>query len=179
MFSGKTAGRRQRNDNGLLPHYRRDATSSSAKLGRHRFLLCRLMKTCDTRFRFNLIEEADVLKLLMALDPNKAIGADRISGKLLHMTACGISWSLTSLFNSSLKCGDLPSEWKAALVTRVQKNGSSDLVENFRPISVLPVVVKVLEDLCTGSCTPTCRKTTCYTPLSLVLDRVIPPKMFW
>ena len=103
------------------------------------------MKTCDSRFRFNLIEEADVLKLLMALDPNKAIGADKIGGKLLHMTACGISRSLTSLFNSSLKCGDLPSEWKAALVTPVKKNGSSDLVENFRPISVLPVVVKVLE----------------------------------
>ena len=34
-----------------------------------------------------------------------------------------------------------------ALVTPVQKNGSSDLVENYRPISVLPVVVKVLERL--------------------------------
>ena len=50
--------------------------------------VCRLMKTCDSRFRFNLIEDADVLKLLMALDPNKAIGADKIGGKLLHMTAC-------------------------------------------------------------------------------------------
>ena len=76
----------------------------------------------------------------MALDPNKAIGADKIGGKFLHMAACGISRSLTSLFNSSLKCGDLPSEWKAALVTPVQKNGSSDLVGNYRPISVLPVV---------------------------------------
>ena len=81
------------------------------------------------------------------LDPNKAIGVDEISGKLLRMTACGISQSLTSLFNSSLKCGDLPSEWKAALVTPVPKNGSSDLVGNYRPISVLPVVVKVLERL--------------------------------
>ena len=87
------------------------------------------------------------MKLLKVLDPNKAIGVDKISGKLLRMTACGISWSLTSLFNSSLKCGDLPSEWKAALVTLVPKNGSSELVGNFRPISVLPVVVKVLERL--------------------------------
>ena len=63
------------------------------------------------------------------------------------MTACGISWSLTSLFNSSLKCGDLPSGYKAALVTPVPKNGSGDLVGNYRPISVLSVVVKVLERL--------------------------------
>ena len=50
--------------------------------------VCRLMKTCDSRFRFNLIEEAVVFKLLMALDPNKAIEMlTKIGGKLLHMTA--------------------------------------------------------------------------------------------
>ena len=84
--------------------------------------MCGLMNICDSSFRFSLIEEADVLKLLMALDPNKAIGADNIGGKLLNMTACGISRSLTSLLNSSLKCGDLPNGWKAALVTPVPKN---------------------------------------------------------
>ena len=96
--------------------------------------VCGPLKACDSSFKFSEIEEEDVLKLLKVLDPNKAIGVDKISGKLLCMTACGISRSLTSLFNSSLKCGDLPSEWKAALVTPVPKNGSSDLVGNYRPI---------------------------------------------
>ena len=78
--------------------------------------VCGLLKACDSSFKFSKIEEEDVFKLLKVLDPNKAISVDKISGKLLRMTACGISRSLTSLFNSSLKCGDLPSEWKAALV---------------------------------------------------------------
>lgn len=55
------------------------------------------------------------MKLLMVLDPHKAIGAAKIGGLLLHMTACVISQSSTSLFYSRLKCGDLPIEWKAAL----------------------------------------------------------------
>ena len=38
------------------------------------------MNICDSSCRFSLIEEADVLKVIMALDPNKAIGADNIGG---------------------------------------------------------------------------------------------------
>ena len=93
-----------------------------------------LLKACDSSFNFSEIEEEDVLKLLKVLDPNKAIGVDKIGGKHVCMAAWGISQSLTLLFNSSFKCGDLPSEWKAALVTPMPKNGSSDLVGNYRPI---------------------------------------------
>ena len=41
------------------------------------------------------------MKLLRALDVNKAIGLDNISVKLLRMTASAISLSLASLLNFS------------------------------------------------------------------------------
>ena len=47
--------------------------------------------------------------------------------------------------NASLKCGKLPEEWKSAHITPVSKVGDSEGAENFRPVSVLPVVVKVFE----------------------------------
>ena len=72
---------------------------------------------------------------------------DMVSAKLLKMTAEGYSWSLTSLFNFSLESGQIPLEWKAANVTPVPKGGDSELIENFRPVLVLPVVVKVFERL--------------------------------
>ena len=53
--------------------------------------VCGLLKACDSSFKFSEIGEEDVLKLLKVLDPNKAIGVDKISGKLFCMTACGIS----------------------------------------------------------------------------------------
>ena len=79
------------------------------------------------------------MKLLCSLDPNKAVGVDGISAKLLRTAAPGISHSLTSLFNASLKCGKLPMEWKSARITPILKGGDSEDVRNFMPVSVLPV----------------------------------------
>ena len=64
-----------------------------------------------------------LIELLKSLDPNKAYGADGIGVKLLRMVAPGICSSLTSLFNSSLKSGQVPGEWKAANVTPVPNGG--------------------------------------------------------
>ena len=61
--------------------------------------------------------------------------------------AAGISESLTSLFNASLRSGEMPREWKSAHVTAVHKGGDVESAENYRPVSVLPVVVKVFEKL--------------------------------
>ena len=63
------------------------------------------------------------------------------------MSAPVISKSLTSLFNASLKLGQFPQEWKEANVTPVPKNGDNELVTNYRPVSILPVVSKVFESL--------------------------------
>ena len=84
---------------------------------------------------------------MKCLDTSKDVGMDMVSAKLLKMAAGGISRSLTSLFNFSLESGQIPLEWKAANVTPVPKGGDSELIENFHPVSVLPVVVKVFERL--------------------------------
>ena len=63
------------------------------------------------------------MKILQGLDPNKAVGVDGISSKLLKRVASGISRSLTSLFNTSLTSGKVPSEWRSALVTPIHKGG--------------------------------------------------------
>ena len=41
--------------------------------------------------------------------------------------------------------GSFPSRWKTAKVSPLYKNGDSRDVQNFRPISVLPVLSKVIE----------------------------------
>ncbi len=75
----------------------------------------------------------------------KATGADGLSARLLKLAAPGIAKSLTQLFNYSLKSGQIPREWKAAHVTPVPKKGDKNLTKNYRPVSVLPTVVKVFE----------------------------------
>jgi hypothetical protein len=56
-----------------------------------------------------------------------------------------IAPSLCSLFNHSLQSGTLPSEWKSANVTPVHKKNKKEPATNYRPISLLSIVSKVLE----------------------------------
>ena len=41
--------------------------------------------------------------------------------------------------------GKIPREWKSADVTPIDKKDSKEAAENYRPISLLPIVSKVLE----------------------------------
>ena len=82
-----------------------------------------------------------MLKLLRSLDVNKAVGLDNISAKLFKMTAPAISRSLASLLNFSLKHGQVANDWKLARVTPVPNEGRSENLDNFRPVSVLPVII--------------------------------------
>ena len=45
----------------------------------------------------------------------------------------------------SFQTGQIPLEWKSANVTPVLKNGDETQMENYRPISVLPVIAKIME----------------------------------
>ena len=53
--------------------------------------------------------------------------------------------SLTELFNMSLTTGTFPSEWKLARVVPIPKTTPSTSTSGYRPISILPIVSKVLE----------------------------------
>ena len=96
-------------------------------------------------FKFRRIEEDDVFVLLRGINVAKAVGVDGISGKLLKLAAPSIMTSLTSLFNYSLNLGRVPQEWKRARVTPIPKISGSVCVGDFRPVSVLPIVGKLLE----------------------------------
>ena len=82
---------------------------------------------------------------LEALEVGKATGPDEIPAKLLKETALVIAPSLYKIFNKSLQLGSLPRDWKLTNVVNVHKKGAKVHVENYRPISLLPMVFKVLE----------------------------------
>ena len=91
------------------------------------------------------LEVQDVLSAFLASDSNKATEPDRIPCRLLKETAQQIAPSLTQLHNLSLRLGVVPDEWKLAKIIPVHKKGEKQHVENYRPISLLSVLSKVLE----------------------------------
>ena len=58
-----------------------------------------------------------------------------------------ISPSLTALLNKSLTLGKVPQEWKEANVVPVPKKGDIHVVSNYRPISLLSLISKLLEQI--------------------------------
>ena len=64
---------------------------------------------------------------------------------MLKDAAVVVAKPLTRIVNESLSQGTVPSEWKYAKITPLFKKGLSTDMDNYRPISVLPVVSKVLE----------------------------------
>ena len=56
-----------------------------------------------------------------------------------------LSSPLCSLFNQSLSLGIFPDIWKEAHVCPIPEGGDKTAVSNYRPISLLSNIIKVLE----------------------------------
>ena len=96
-----------------------------------------------TQLREIELSEHDVANCLRNLDTSKASGPDGIPARLLKECSQQIVPSLCSLFNLSLQSSWIPSEWKSADVVPIHKKDSKEPAGNYRPISLLSIVIKV------------------------------------
>ena len=78
-----------------------------------------------------------------------ASGLVNISARLLKEAAPIVTHSLTVLINLSITTGIFPDAWKQARISHVFKEGLKSDPNNYRPISVLPVVSKLSEGVVT------------------------------
>ena len=99
-------------------------------------------------FDFPLITEHTVMRCLRRLPPSKSSGCSVLSHRVLRETAPAVCASLTYLYNLSIKTGTFPNDWKTAVVTPIFKNrGKTENPSNYRPISLLPAVGKILDHI--------------------------------
>ena len=86
-----------------------------------------------------------VFEDISRLDCNKSSGTDNIGPKILKLSAPFIVTSLTYIFNRMIDTGIFPTILKNAKVSPVYKAGDRFLATNYRPISVLPTISKLIE----------------------------------
>ena len=94
---------------------------------------------------FQHVRVCDAEQLLKCIDPRKATGSDGIPGLLLKYCADLLAPSVAALFNASLTSGTVPAGSKRAYVTPLHKAGDPSVANNFRPVSLLPILSKLLE----------------------------------
>ena len=76
---------------------------------------------------------------------NKAVGLDKLSARLLKDASDVTAPILTGLINKSFTGGVFPGVWKCAKDTALFKDGDKSLKDNYRPMSTLPTISKIIE----------------------------------
>ena len=69
------------------------------------------------------------------------------SPSLIKDAADVLSVPLSHLLNLSLETGSFPQQWKVAKIIPLHMLGSTTNFDNYRPISILPIVSKVIEKI--------------------------------
>ena len=107
----------------------------------------------EVKFDIPNITEGYVAKALQQLDSSKATGLDGIGTKYLSTRANVINKPLTNIINKSIHLGIFPDPWKLifpdpwklAKVYALYKKGCPLESSNYRPISILPILSKIME----------------------------------
>ena len=93
------------------------------------------------------ISEEKRLSIIRSLNPNKARGWDNISVCMIKICDDSLVLPLKLIFENCLRRGVFPEVWKKANVVPVHKKNSRNHKQNYRPISLIPVLSKVMEKL--------------------------------
>ena len=80
-----------------------------------------------------------------SLKRNKSPGIDQINSNILISNEKALQTPLMHICSLSLNTGIFPEQLKVAKITPIFKKGEKYILGNYRPISILPVISKVLE----------------------------------
>lgn len=101
--------------------------------------------TGKTKFNIPLMKEGDLEKVLHGMRGGSAPGQDGISLKIIKNFISTLARPLLHIFNLSITSGIFPDAFKLAKVIPLYKGGGEGEPGNYRPISMLSVISKILE----------------------------------
>ena len=104
-----------------------------------------LKKHINSIFSFSMVDTKTVEKMLKDFKPKTSKGLDGISMKMIKHVGDHIVGPITLLINQSLMTNVFPSKLKIAKIMPLLKKPNIFTPDNFRPISLLPCISKIIE----------------------------------
>jgi hypothetical protein len=91
------------------------------------------------------VTEAEIISIIRSLKNKNSTGYNGVSSRIIKYGATGICKPLSYICNCSLQTGIYPERLKYAIVKPIYKKGDKNDMTNYRPISLLITVSKILE----------------------------------
>lgn len=93
------------------------------------------------------VDEQEIDDIITGLRSDCAVGWDGIPSSVIKASRCSLIPPLKHILNLCLAEGIFPEAFKKAVVHPIFKSGDRDNVTNYRPISVLTTLSKILEKI--------------------------------
>ena len=94
---------------------------------------------------FKFIDNSKTDKLIQSLSNSKAKDYWGLDSSLIKTNRDILTPAITQIINKSINESVFPDVFKTAVVTPIHKSGAKNETSNYRPISILPVVSKIIE----------------------------------
>ena len=101
--------------------------------------------------RLDNISQHQIVDIISAMDSKSSTDANGISAKILKTIKYQISEPLSHLFSLSISTGVFPSKLKTSKTIPIFKAGDHTSCDNYRPISLLSSLSKILEKIVANS----------------------------
>lgn len=98
-------------------------------------------------FRPKPVSEADLILAIKHMKNTNSYGCDGIPLRFLRDSLPITITYLTCIMNTSIVTGIFPKQWKHSIIVPIHKTGNVKEPNNYRPISLLPIVSKLLEKI--------------------------------
>ena len=86
-----------------------------------------------------------VYKLLKNQHPHKATGPDEIPAFIIRAAASQLASILARIYQHIPDHGEIPQDWRDAIVVPVFKKGERHIAANYRPVSLMSISCKIPE----------------------------------
>ena len=93
------------------------------------------------------IDTTDVAEAPHSLNTTKAPGTDDISPLVLKVCSDSLISPITHMLNTCMQSRSIPNEWKIHKIVPIPKSSDLSMVQNYRPISLLCILSKILESI--------------------------------
>ena len=107
--------------------------------------ITRKLTSVKKKLKFEKVSSVSILKILKEFKTNKATGIDNLAGRFLKDGSNILYTTIAKICNLSIKLASFPDKCKVAKIKPLHKKGLKTDPKNFRPISLLPLISKIIE----------------------------------